>query len=117
MKKSILIVGLIPIILFVIGIISNVANPLQRIGDPYLWMSCMCLPPAVAFCFFELKVKPEKVKSIAAYSGVISIGHLAFAVLFKKLHIPGADFLIIIGISVFVIFLLPFLFRSMLLKD
>jgi hypothetical protein len=119
MKKTIvlILIGLIPIIFLVCGLVTNSVFSPARDGDFYIWISCICFPPSVAYCVFKLRIKPENVKKIAFYSGVISLGYLAFAVLFKGLRIGGGDYLILLGISIFALFFLPFLFKTLLMKE
>jgi len=64
-----------------------------------------------------LRIKAENVKKITFFLGVISVGYLAFAQLFKGLRIAGGDFFILFGTALFAVFFLPFLFRALLLKD
>jgi hypothetical protein len=118
MKKTIVIIliVLIPCIFLVSGFVTNsVLSP--GMGSGYIWIGCIILPLSVAYSVFKLRIKPENVKNITFFSGVISLGYLAFALLFKGLRLPGGDFFIILGVSVFAIFFLPFLFRTLLLKE
>jgi hypothetical protein len=119
MKKSIylILISLIPIIFLVCGLVTNSIFYPVRAGDGYIWISCIFFPPTFAYCLFKLKIKSENVKRLASYTGVVSLGYLAFAILFKVLHIPGSNYLIVLGISIFVLFFLPLVFRALLLKD
>jgi len=117
MKKTIvlILIGLIPIFLLVFGIIINYAD--YDNGEFYIWESCICFPPAAAYIVFRLRIKPENTRKIAFYSGVISIGYMAFAFIFHGLRLAGGDIFIVAGVALFAIFFLPILFRLILLKE
>lgn len=117
MKKTIvlILIGFIPIILLFFGI--TIKNADYPNGEFFIWFSCICFPPAVAYIVFKLRLKPENARKIAYFLGVISMGYLALAFLFNGLRLAGSDLFIVAGVTSFALLFLPFLFRSIFLKD
>lgn len=73
------------------------------------------------FVPFQVTIQRQKMKSSMDksinYFGLSSAGLTGFSVLFKLMHLQGADIFLVIGCAVFVLAFLPFLFLSLYKKS
>ena len=73
--------------------------------------------PMLAIDRYKLTLKKALTEKLKVILGFTSVGITGLAVLFKIMHYPGADILLIVGVLTFSLGFLPFLFFRMYKKS
>lgn len=86
------------------------ANEFFMIG--YIMM-LLIFVPLWAYDRFKMSGAPSTLAKWKIFLGVASSGALGMAGIFKMMHLPGANFLLLSGVFIFATGFLPFLFFNM----
>lgn len=118
MKQLTYLIGLVSTMSFSTGWVFSMvhwpgASQLSIYG--YLCFAFIFMP-LFAFDYFKINVKREKSEKLMLGLGLAGTVAVALSVVFKLLHLQGAELMLLLGAGLFVFGFLPFLFFGMYKK-